>query len=111
MNVGIVLVEHLNKYNGSYGSAGYYTFQVPENQRVKCGQYVIVDTAKGPNQVAQCICDSFMVDTEVMGQALGVNPKKLKPVKAVLESHELVWEHESEKLILEQKQKSEEPFE
>ena len=96
MNVGIVLVEHLNKYNGSYGSAGYYTFQVPGNQHIKCGEYVIVDTAKGPNQVAQCICDSFMVDTEVMEQTLGVNPKKLKPVKAVLEPHELLWSPGSE---------------
>lgn len=90
VKVNIVIVEHLNPSRDSYGSAGYYTFGVPEPYTLHCGDFVVVDTAKGPNQLARCICDSFHADPDIAFPILGVKKGKLKPVKAVMEPLELM---------------------
>ena len=91
VKVNIVIVEHLNPASqGSYGSCGHYTFGVPEPYQLHCGDFVMVDTSRGPNQLARCICDSFHADPDIAFPILGVKKGKLKPVKAVMEPLELM---------------------
>ena len=92
VNIGIV--EHLNRAANSYGSSGHFAFRVPDRYDLKCGEYVLVDTSRGPNQLAQCICDSFSADPDIAFPLLGVKKGKLRTVKAVMVPEELIDEPE-----------------
>ena len=87
----LVIVEHLNTYReGNYGNAGYYTFRVPSGYMLSIGDYVLVDTCRGQDQVARCVCNSFEADPDIAFPILGVKKGKLKPVKAVLQAQLLI---------------------
>ena len=78
-HVEIVVCRHPN-YKGDF------IFRAPEDSGKKLciGDWVLVDTKQGPNQIAQCITPQFMIADFQLKQFYNVDVEKLRPVTAYM---------------------------
>ena len=76
----VVIVKHPN-------CAVPYTFEVPENMKLKVGDYVLVETKKHPvPQVAQCTTPDFEIRGLHLVSMYGIQPKNLRPVVGYMQT-------------------------
>ena len=63
-----------------------YVFRAPEDvgRELRAGDRVLVNTSKGPNQMATCITPQFEIADFQLKEFYGVNTDKLQPVTAYL---------------------------
>ena len=77
--VNVVVCVHPN-------DSGRYVFRAPDNLEMDLvvGDRVLVDTKKGPGQVAQCITPQFRIADFQLKEFYGVDVNNLRPVTAYL---------------------------
>lgn len=70
-----------------------FIFRAPDNssKALDVGDYILVNTSKGPNQVAQCITPAFRVADFHLKEFYGVEVKDLKPVTAYMKPICFTW--------------------
>ena len=66
-----VIVKHPNDF-------GKYLFFVPRQEDMRAGDEVLVETKRGPDQHATCVCDSFFARPEVICPLFNVTPENMK---------------------------------
>ena len=88
--VNIVVCRHPNVRDN-------FVFKAPDpdsvGNKLKAGEYVLVTTCKGPNQIARCITDQFRISSIHLKEFYGADVKQLKPVTAYLKPICVVYEH------------------
>ena len=89
--VSIVVCRHPNV-------GGNFTFRAPENsgKKLEAGDWVLVTTKKGPNQIAQCITPQFEIADYLLEQMYNVKKSALMPVTAYLRAIIFANEHTEE---------------
>ena len=78
--VNVVVCVHPN-------DSGRYVFRVPDvsERKLNVGDRVLVDTKRGPGQMAQCITPQFRIADFQLKEYYGVEVKNLRPVTAYLQ--------------------------
>lgn len=88
--MNVVVCKHPN-------DNGKYLFEVPKDEALFAGDYVLVSTKKSPSEIALCITDSFVPeDPEAIAKLWGSNTKTICPVVAKLYKDEFVYEAKAE---------------
>lgn len=77
--VNIVICRHPNVHKD-------FTFRAPDSSSkvLNVGDYVLCETCKGPNQIAQCMTPEFRIADYQLKEFYGITVDKLKPVTAYL---------------------------
>jgi len=73
MMKNFVIVKHMN-------DSGKYLFYVPKSISLSAGDRVVVDTARGTDQMGVCCCDSFLAKPEVVIPLFGTCEKNMRYV-------------------------------
>lgn len=71
-----------------------YTFMAPDDRQLHVGDYILCDTKRGPNQMAQCITPSFVIMESQLFKFYNVKAANLKRVTAELKPHVFVYKRE-----------------
>lgn len=81
------MVEYLNAVVCVHpNDSGRYVFRAPDTaeRKLNVGDRVLVDTKRGPGQMAQCITPQFRIADFQLKEYYGVEVKNLRPVTAYL---------------------------
>ena len=82
------MVEYLNAVVCVHpNDGGRYVFRAPDvsQRKLNVGDRVLVDTKRGPGQMAQCITPQFRIADFQLKEYYGVEVKNLRPVTAYLQ--------------------------
>lgn len=71
-----------------------YTFMAPDDRQLHVGDYILCDTKRGPNQMAQCITPSFVIMETQLERFYNIKASNLKRVTAELKPHVFVYRQE-----------------